>query len=226
MEEIRKRHNTIKRDIINRVCSNLKFPITVLDVGCGRGGDIPKWKDARVAKLYACDPDRASVLEARSRNLKVYKWNASIFNGTIEQAPLKYFDIICYNFSLQYIFQTKFLFNKTIYEIAKRMKAGSYLIGVIPDAEKIIHLSPITYDGYVQCSLREDDGRGNFGEKLYMYLKDTRYYENGPISEPMAYKDVLVSTLYNFNIELKEWNSMDGDGITKIYSTFIFVKTG
>ena len=221
MEETRKKHNAIKRDLINRVCSNLKLPIIVLDVGCGRGGDLLKWKDAGVTKLYACDPDRTSIMEARNRNLKVHKWNASIFYGTVEQAPSNYFDIICYNFSLQYIFQTKVLFQKSLSEIAKRMKVGSYLIGVIPDAEKIIHLTPIGD----QCVLRSGDGKGGFGEKLFMDLKDTRYYENGPISEPMAYRDILVTGLYNFGIELKEWNSLDGSGITKIYSTFIFVKT-
>jgi SAM-dependent methyltransferase len=57
-------HNWIKSIIIYTYCEGIKDYTTgkikkktVLDIGCGRGGDIEKWYHARVGELVAVDPD-------------------------------------------------------------------------------------------------------------------------------------------------------------------------
>jgi hypothetical protein len=66
MEEIRTHHNALKRHLIQSTA----FPgSSILDVGCGAGGDLQKWSLAGVKSLDMCDP--GSLDEARSRAAKM-----------------------------------------------------------------------------------------------------------------------------------------------------------
>ena len=221
MEEIRKSHNLVKRHLIQKVTCHKKG-LHVLDVGCGRGGDLQKWAFGKVF-LDACDPDEESLKEAVQRSYSM-RWRVNFFNGDIFSCPYKKYDVICYNFSLQYIFQNGGLFFKSLNEIRKRMKPGGKLIGCIPDSEQVLNRTPIK-DTLGNYMIRKDDsGYGNFGEKLFVYLTDTPYYSGGPIPEPIAYKDMLITHLENKGFTLESWTPFDTQfEISKIYSQFIFV---
>jgi hypothetical protein len=74
--------------------------------------------------------------------------------------------------------------------------------------------------------LRKDDtGYGNFGEKLFVNLADTPFYADGPKTEPIAYKDLLITELWEQGIELQEWKPLTGNPLSKMYSQFIFVRS-
>ncbi len=49
MEEVRRHHNNLKRDLIKRVTVKNS---QVLDVGCGMGGDLKKWKAVGGRKTF------------------------------------------------------------------------------------------------------------------------------------------------------------------------------
>ena len=53
MEDIRAYHNLVKRQLIQNATQSGS---TVLDVGCGFGGDLQKWIHAGVRTLDMCDP--------------------------------------------------------------------------------------------------------------------------------------------------------------------------
>tara|TARA_R110002050_G_scaffold135415_2_gene258059 strand:- start:138 stop:557 length:420 start_codon:yes stop_codon:yes gene_type:complete len=135
------------------------------------------------------------------------------------------YDIICYNFSIQYIFQHWQLFTKTINAIVDRSKPGTQLIGCIPDSEKILTATP--YNDILGNTITRDEettGMGGFGEQLFVYLADTLYYAKGPISEPIAYKDLLITHLENRGFTLTSWYDLnDSNSLSKLYSSFIFV---
>ena len=222
MEELRQLHNFVKRTLIQSVVQDSKN-LCVLDVGCGRGGDLKKWQQCGV-RLDACDPDPESIQEAknRSKNIGI---KVKFFEGDIKICPNKTYDIICYNFSIQYIFQNGTLFFKTLKEIKKRLKRGGLLIGCVPDSEKILMFTPLE-DSMGNIMVRKDDtGYGSFGEKLYVQLVDTPYYKDGPIAEPIAYKDLLITYLERMNIQLESWTPFETDyEISRMYSKFIFRK--
>lgn len=221
MEEIRKLHNTAKRELIQKTC---KVGSRVLDVGAGRGGDLSKWKSRSPSHLVMCDPHGPSLDEARERSMNL-RVHAKFYRGDIRQTPCTYFDIICYNFSMQYIYKHKMLFYRTIDEIVRRSQSGTQLIGCIPDSEKILDATPYNDElGNYITRDEEHTGMGNFGESIDVYLADTLYYSMGSIKEPLAYKDILITTLENRGFTLIQWDPLPvSNTISSLYSSFIFV---
>jgi len=217
MEEIRKNHNDAKRELIQRVTTNSQH---ILDVGCGFGGDLQKWHKCG-ANINMCDPEPEALVEARSRAKNMHM-RVNFYEGDIHACPKRKFDVVCYNFSLHYIFATKELFFSSIHEIKKRVKPGGRLIGIIPDSEKLLFKTPYLDDVGNFFKLKQH-GDGGFGEKLFVNLTDTPFYADGPRSEPVAYKDLLVTHLEELGFRLQLWEGLKGNSISELYSKFIFV---
>ena len=217
MEEIRKNHNNAKRDLIQSTTLDGQH---ILDVGCGFGGDLQKWHKCG-ANINMCDPEPEALLEAKSRAKNMHM-RVNFYEGDIHACPKRKFDVVCFNFSLHYIFASRELFFSSIHEIKKRMKPGGSLIGIIPDSEKIIFKTP-HLDEMGNFFKLKDHGNGGFGEKLFVNLVDTPYYAEGPKSEPVAYKDLLVTHLEELGFKLQVWEGLKGNPISELYSKFIFV---
>jgi SAM-dependent methyltransferase len=217
MEEIRKNHNEAKRGLIQSVAREGQH---ILDVGCGFGGDLQKWHWCGV-NINMCDPEPSALEEARARAKKMHM-RVNFYEGDIHECPQRKFDTICFNFSLHYIFASKAYFMSSIKEIKKRMKPGGHLIGIIPDSEKILFKTPLV-DAMGNFFKMKDHGNGDFGEKLWVNLAETPYYADGPKSEPVAYKDQLVTHLEDLGFRLHTWEGLRGNPISELYSKFIFV---
>lgn len=217
--DLRKLHNISKRDFINEVTQDGN---TVLDVGCGCGGDLMKWGRNNVV-ITACDPDERSVCEAktRSKNLKV---QANFFVGDISVTPIQPYDIICYNFSLQYIFASQDLFMKTLDCIKQRSKVGTVLMGVVPDSDSLLHLPSFTRDAF-GSEIHKGDLSGDFGDCIKFFIPGTPYYKNGPVAEPVAWKDLLQTYLFKQGFVMVLWTpllSFYTGTVSDVYSKFIF----
>lgn len=219
MEELRRNHNEAKRELIEYTAIKGQH---ILDVGCGFGGDLQKWHKCGV-NINMCDPSAEALAEAKSR-AKNMKLRVNFYEGDIRQCPNRKFDVICFNFSLQYIFESKELFFTSIHDIRKRMKSGGRLIGIIPDSEKIVFRTPYK-DNMENFFIVGGNGcSGGFGEKLWVNLVDTPYYADGPKPEPVAYKDLLILHLQELGFELENWASLPRlHPISELYSKFIFV---
>jgi trans-aconitate methyltransferase len=194
-----------------------------LDVGCGFGGDLQKWHACQ-AKVDMCDPSAESLVEARKRAEKL-GMKITFYEGDILSCPQKVYDVVCYNFSLHYIFASRELFFKSIQAIRSRMRKGSVLVGCIPDSMSILMATPFRDNMKNFMSRGENTGYGNFGEKVFVQLADTPFYRDGPKSEPIAYKDLLVTHLENIGLRLVLWEALEHFEISKLYSKFIFVCT-
>lgn len=223
MDALRKSHNQAKRNLISSVTHRRD---KVLDVGCGRGGDLNKWKSVK-ARLTAVDPDQDSVDEAKKR-LECLSYEADIRVGDVRTAPKLRYDIVCYNFSLQYIFGNIDLFNQSIKAISERVDVGGLLIGTIPDSEKILSL-PLKWSDSLGNTIERgpSTGRGLVGEMILVKLVDGPYYKNNYVPEPLAYKSLLVEELKQYGFVLIHWGPMilrRTGLISDIYSQFIFRK--
>ena len=171
--------------------------------------------------INMCDPEPSALVEARSRAKNMHM-RVNFYEGDIHNCPNRKFDVVCFNFSLHYIFATKNLFFSSIHEIRKRVKPGGILMGIIPDSEKIIFKTPFIDESGNFFKLK-DHGNGGFGEKLFVNLVDTPYYADGPKSEPVAFKDLLITHLEELGFSLELWEGLTGNPISELYSKFIFV---
>ena len=217
MDEIRRHHNAEKRELIQRRC---REGDAELDVGWGVGGDLGKYKQCKV-NLSACEPLEDALEEAKSR-AKTFKMRVNFYLGDVMSTPNRKYDVVCYNFSLHYIFASEDLFRNTTREISRRMKPGGKLIGIIPDSNQIIFKTPLKY-GKESFFLMKSSSHGGFGEKLFVHLEETPYYQDGAKTEPIAHRDILVTRLEKIGFRLHSWEPLSGNPISELYSKFIFV---
>ena len=199
MALIRKENNEIKKNLIQKWVPEGS---SVLDVGCGQGGDIHKWSHVRLKKLVGVDPNPRAIEEARRRTKGRAPW-ATFDVGTIESAPCidELFDVVCYNFSLQY--QSIDL----LPEVTRRLKShgNGLFIGTVTDSTRLglAHMYGISVE-----SVGPD--------KIKVYIPDTPYYANGPVVEPVLEKDVLIREAEKLGLRLEIWEPFS------IYAKFVF----
>lgn len=191
MAQLRERNNQIKRELLN---TYVPRGSKVLDVGCGQGGDLHKWRHLQV-KLTGIDPNSWAIEEAQRRS----KGYGTFMVGDIRNAPLEQYDVICYNFSLQY--QSLELFS----EILKRLKKGGIFLGVVTDPTV---LECAIHDGIQVVPV--DDSH------IQVYIPDTPYYANGPIIEPIIDKHELFRKARDAGLQLIIWETFS------MYAKFVF----
>lgn len=208
MDALRRAHNQYKGALIDKC---VRPGHTVLDCGCGRGGDWQKWKKVG-ARVTAVDPDADSITEAvRRANIHVMR-SICIHQGDVRNVT-GVFDAVCYNFSIHYIRDT---LAESANAIARRTKAGGLLFGITPDADRIRNfVSPdalgntVTFDG---------------PDHALVSLTGGPFYAGQARREPLMTRMILESALSRW-FTVVEWIPMcyPATGlISDIYSTFVF----
>jgi hypothetical protein len=218
MDVIRKLHNGFKRELIEQ---HVREGDHVLDVGSGFGGDLQKYR-ARGCRFAMCDPCPEALDEAKSRAKKMRIPVDAWYVGDITSTPKRRYDVVAYLFSLHYIFASRDLFFKSIRAIRDRVKKEGKLIGIIPDSEMINWKTPLKDELGNWFRIRNTHADGGFGEKLFVELVDTPFYADGPKSEPIAFKDVLITELEKLGLRLVMWENLQGSEISQLYAKFVF----
>ena len=113
MEQIRKKHNEIKFQLIQESINKLRMfdksrKICLLDLGIGRANDIHKWKILNIDNIIGIDSDENQLKEAKKR---INNYNVTLFlidlsskdiNNKLDILKDYKFDIINSFFSLHY----------------------------------------------------------------------------------------------------------------------------
>jgi SAM-dependent methyltransferase len=219
MEAVRKLHNNCKRELIQKWVQRGE---SVLDCGCGRGGDWHKWK-AVGAQIFAIDPDEESLVEAENRAIEMKFGVFFLGKGTIIQAAFAGpFDVVCYNFSIHYIMDD---FENSIKAIDCAVKPGGYLIGITPDKNRAELISDSNGHYIDRLGNTFDIYQG--GRRLLVKLTDGPFYADGPKDEPLLDSTILTESLRDVGFELVSWEPMldQPNGlISDLYSKFVFRK--
>ncbi|WKX91704.1 hypothetical protein Q1695_010046 [Nippostrongylus brasiliensis] len=163
---LRNLNNWIKSELINETLKMLRdesvnkmFRPRVLDLACGKGGDLRKWKIANVDSLVMADIADVSLTQAQERYEEmVQRERFGMFPAEfihmdackdILKEKLKgppEFDLVSCQFSMHYSFIDEQSARTFLRNATETLRPGGFLIGTLPDAERIV------------WSVRENDG--------------------------------------------------------------------
>ncbi|KAJ1532537.1 hypothetical protein HK096_006475 [Nowakowskiella sp. JEL0078] len=136
-------NNWIKSILISKYAKSGDF---VLDMCCGKGGDLEKFSKADIRQLLGLDVAEQSVRHARDRyRSKRYAFRADFhsvdcFGSEVNTyfPPDIQFDLVTIQFALHYSFQNEQRARQALTNLSSRMKKGAIFLGTIPDALWIV----------------------------------------------------------------------------------------
>ncbi|ODV94677.1 hypothetical protein PACTADRAFT_50539 [Pachysolen tannophilus NRRL Y-2460] len=150
--KLRNFNNCIKYILINKFG---KANDSVIDLGCGKGGDLQKWALANVSTYIGLDISSDSITEAIRRyktistrnqaNFQSFFITADCFGNSITEilAPfpeittLMPVDICSMQFCMHYGFRSEEIVRTMLSNVSKSLKIGGHFIGTIPSSDFI-----------------------------------------------------------------------------------------
>lgn len=161
---LRNFNNWIKSTLINEYMTKVKAtvklgdPVRVLDMCCGKGGDLTKWEKAGITHIICTDIAEISVqqCEERYRNLlerserqnnkfgKLFTAEFFACDSTLRRLREEYKDpsielnLVSCQFAFHYCFESLKQAECMIRNAAECLRTGGYFIGTIPDANDIM----------------------------------------------------------------------------------------
>ncbi|CAH0404958.1 unnamed protein product [Chilo suppressalis] len=126
-------------------------PLRVLDICCGKGGDLSKWQKARVERVVFADIAQVSVQQCETRYEDLRRRCGHLFSAEFIAAdctkdtlrdkyadPSINFDIVSCQFGLHYSFESLSQARRMLTNISECLKPDGYFFGTIPDAYEIV----------------------------------------------------------------------------------------
>lgn len=166
--KLRNFNNAIKYMLIDKFT---KRGDIVLELGCGKGGDLRKYGAAGISQFIGVDISNASIKEAQKRyeSMKNLDYQVILITGDcfgeslgVAVAPFPECrfpcDIVSAQFCLHYAFETEEKARRTMLNVTKSLKIGGYFIGTIPDSEFI---------RYKMNRVEKDVEKPSWGNSIY-----------------------------------------------------------
>eukprot|EP00873_Tetraselmis_striata_P007411 jgi/Tetstr1/427675/TSEL_017800.t1 len=143
-------HNTVKRQMINRFAYRVG---RLMDMACGRGGDLHKWADAEVGFVKGVDLSPGEIAEARTRyegarqqreqrgqvctNVEFEDTDQLGLGAFVDAQP---YDTVTCMFAIHYFFASESALKTFMRNVADNLKDGGYFFGTCPDGKRILAL--------------------------------------------------------------------------------------
>lgn len=134
----------------------------LLDIACGKGGDLSKWANAGYNSVVSMDVDKKCIEYAinhynsynKPKPEVIYIWantaklifpnqeaamNPEAKSQIIQQIPAKYsFDVVSCQFCLHYYFENELSLRILLQNINDNLKIGGFFIGTCFDGERVV----------------------------------------------------------------------------------------
>ncbi|XP_055844132.1 mRNA cap guanine-N7 methyltransferase [Episyrphus balteatus] len=183
-------------EYLNKIKNSRKLgePIRVMDMCCGKGGDLFKWEKGGITHLICTDIAEVSVEQCKSRydgmmnrnNKMGSRFSAEFFacDSTLVRLRERYKDrslklqLVSCQFAFHYAFESLTQADCMVRNAAECLEPNGYFIATIPNANEIMR------------RLRQSENRKSFGNDLYRidFISD-------------ADKPTLFGAKYQFHLE-------------------------
>ena len=243
-ECMRKFHNKIKAYTIDKsfefvmARQNADYKLNVLDLACGRGGDITKWRKHGKHIRYWCgiDNDVKLLQEAsdRAKACSNFEYTLAEYDLTqeepTEEALLQpRFDIVSCQFALHYFYETEETWNLFTRVLLNRLIPGGFFICTLFDAYKVYEtlvtgLVPRTKAFTLKSVFDIRNGIGmlkkkQYGNEIIVSIdEDPDVILNSPRKEYLIFADTLVSQMEAIGLHLVETHLFHDVPFRKEYS--------
>lgn len=131
-------HNGWKRRLLEIYANDTD---SLLDIACGRGGDIMKWNDCRIKMVHGVDISLYEVREAvrRASNIKrpYTTCTFQIHDFLMPYTPLLSFATVSTFFCLHYFCVSKYACQTLLESIERSLCVGGHWIGICLDSHKV-----------------------------------------------------------------------------------------
>ncbi|XP_072226761.1 mRNA cap guanine-N(7) methyltransferase [Leuresthes tenuis] len=151
-------NNWLKSVLIGEILEQVRDAghrqVSVLDLGCGKGGDLLKWRRGGISHLVCADIAAVSVEQCQSRYEDMKRkshHNERIFSAQFITAdcskevlseklddPDQMFDICSCQFVYHYSFESEQKADMMLRNACERLKPGGFFIGTTPDAYELV----------------------------------------------------------------------------------------
>ncbi|XP_021415391.1 mRNA cap guanine-N7 methyltransferase [Oncorhynchus mykiss] len=150
-------NNWLKSVLIGEILDTVRQSrreLSVLDLGCGKGGDLLKWRKGHISRLVCADIAAVSVEQCQVRYEYMRKRghpNERIFSAEFITAdctkelltdklkdPKMEFDVTSCQFVYHYSFETQQQADLMLKNACERLRPGGYFIGTTPDAYELV----------------------------------------------------------------------------------------
>ena len=186
--KLRNFNNAIKYMLIDKYTNKGDV---VLDLGCGKGGDLRKYGVIGISQLIGIDISNASIKEAHKRysSMKNLGYQVILITGdcfgeslgeVVKPFPECRFpcDVVTTEFCLHYAFETEAKARRALLNVSKSLKVGGYFFGTIPDSEFI---------RYKLNKFGKDVEKPSWGNSIYRVTFENNEYQKNDYEFPSPY---------------------------------------
>ena len=198
-KNLRKFHNDIKRIILNQFV--ISKDSILLDLACGSGGDLIKWKNNKlIKKVIAFDISKKSISEAKQRKRKLKIKNVSFFIEDLSEKILyfkKPVDIITIQFAFHYFFKSQESLNTILQTMKNASKAGTIVIISILNGSLIKNIN--TED--LKLKIFDSSNKDYYNNEISVFIKYSVL--NVPTIEYRVNTEFLLFKMNEYHFDLK-----------------------
>lgn len=186
--KLRNFNNAIKYMLIEKYT---KASAVVLELACGKGGDLRKYGNVGISQFIGIDISNASIQEAhkRYRSMRNLAYQVILITGdcfgeslgvAVEPFPECRFpcDIVSTQFCLHYAFETEAKARRTLLNVSKSLKIGGHFFGTIPDSEFI---------RYKLNKFSKDVEKPSWGNSIYKVTFENNDYQKNDNEFPSPF---------------------------------------
>lgn len=196
--DLQKFHNAAKRALLEEFAFETE---SLLDLACGRGGDVHKWASLGIRHVTGLDISSESIREARRRcDAKSYAFEFRQVDLRKPWTNSRTYDVVTCMFALHYFFESEHAAHTLMRTVASSLRPGGVFIGIVPDGQCVnecIKHGPEYDNGIMHVRAMWQGKPACFGSAYRCNIKGTVTQESH-VPEFLVYENVLraVAAIY------------------------------